>query len=261
MDKNLLISFKEYSAIKHKQPYFYTVESSDQVLYYFGAEHKKDPNHPQFERLQNDWNEFLQKTSGTKSIVVFECNVNITNEIMLKEAIEKYGESGAIVFWAEQAHIASVRPEPTIKDEAKVLLEDFSRDEIFYFYIIRGIVSWQRATVRKEFDEFIKLNIKRYEDVLGWSDFDFSFETVKKVHQQIFGREFNLDDKDFLIKIPNPTCDESRINEVARKSSMIRNIAILDCIENYWQEGYNIFVVYGASHAVMQEPVIKSLVP
>lgn len=259
MDKNLLIAFKEYSALKHKQPYFYSIESSGQVLYYFGAEHKKDPRHPQFELLQEKWKEFLQKTFGGKSIVVFEGSVNINKETTLDEAIQKYGESGAIVFMGEKAHIVSTRPEPTIKDEADRLLREFSRDEIFYFYIVRGVVSWQRSLVRKEFDEFVRQNIKRYKEALEWSDFDFSFETVKKVHQQIFGKKFDLDDRDFISKIPNPTYDESRINEIARMSSTIRNMAILDCIESYWQKGYSIFVVYGASHAVMQEPAIKSL--
>ncbi len=260
MDKNLLISFKEYSAIKHERPYFYFVESFKRVLYYFGAEHKKDPAHPQFKFLQKEWQEFLHKTSGTKSVVIFEGSVNTNHQTTLEEAIEKYGESGAIVFFADQVHVPSVRPEPTIKDEVGKFLKDFSQDEIFYFYIIRGIASWQRAPVRKEFDEFVKLNIKRYQDELGWSDFDFSFETIKRIHGHIFGKEFDLDDKDFIAKIPNPMLNESKINEIARKSSTIRNIAILDCIEKYWLEGYNIFIVYGASHAVMQERAIKDMV-
>lgn len=265
MNKNLLMSFEEYSIIlnKHERPYFYSIKSSDQFLYYFGSRHTNEPAHPQFEFLQKEWQDFLQKTkiSKEKSIVIFEGNVNSNNLVALtpKEVIQKYGESGAIVFWANQEHIPYFRPEPTIEYEAEKLLKEFSKEEIFYFYIIRGIVTWQRTIIRKEFDEYLKANIKRYQDVFNWSNFDFSFDTVKKMHKQIFGKEFDLNDKEYIAKIPSPSFKESRINEIARKSSTIRNIAILDCIEKYWMEGYNIFVVYGANHAVMQEQAIKSL--
>lgn len=260
MDKKLLISFKEYSSIKHNQPYFYSVQSSHQVLYYFGAEHKRDPSHHQYELLHKEWQDFLEKTSSGKSIVIFEGSVNINTVTTFNEAVEKYGESGAIVFWASKAEIPYFRPEPSIKDEVNELLRNFSKEEIFYFYIIRGIVTWQRKIVPDDFNEFIKKNIQRYQGELDWNDFDFSLESVKNEHKKLFNKEFSLDDKDFINKIPNPTRSESIINDIARESTTIRNLAILGCIEDYWQKGHNIFVVYGASHAVMQEPVIKSLV-
>lgn len=260
MNKELLISFKEYMPIKHGQPYFYTIEFAHQILYYFGAEHTKDPTHPQFKLMEEKWQEFLRKTPATKLVVIVEGNTNVTEQTTLIEAIKKYGESGAAIFWAKQAHVTSVRPEPSIKDEAEKLLKDFSREEVFYFYTIRGIVSWQRGGEQTGFDEFIRSNIKRYKDVLCWPGFDFSFELIKNIHRKIFSEEFNLDDKGFIAKIPNPTFDLSIINEIARMSSTIRNISILDYIEGYWQEGHTIFIVYGASHAVMQEPAIKSLV-
>lgn len=257
MNTDLLITFKEYSTIKHERPYFYSVTSANQVLYYFGAEHKKDPEHPQFELLNVKWQDFLTKTRGGKAVVFYEEKVNEKNLTSLSQAIEQHGESGAIVYWANKEHVPCVRPEPTIKDEVEELLKNFSADEIFYFYIMRGIASWQRTALRKEFNEFIETNIKRYREDLSWENFDFSFETVKRTHRYIFGKELDLADTAFIAKIPNPIYDESNINNIARASSTIRNITILHNIENYWQEGYNVFVVYGASHAVMQERALK----
>ena len=262
MNKSLLMSFEEYSSIlnKHTRPYFYSIKSSNQFLYYFGSKHTYDPTHPQFELLQKEWSDFLQKTSGAKSVVIFEGIANINNQATQEEVIKKYGESGAIVFMSSKENIPCIRPEPTVEYEVEKLLNEFSKEEVFYFYIIRGIVTWQRTVVKKEFDEYITLNIKRYQDILKWESFDFSFDAIKKIHGHIFGKEFDLSDKEYIAKIPSPSFKESRINEIARMSSMIRNIAILDCIEKYWMEGNNIFVVYGANHAVMQEPAIKSLV-
>lgn len=260
MDKNLLISFKDYLVTEHNQPYFYSVQSPRQVLYYFGAKHTKDPTHPQFKLLKEKWQEFLSKTSSTKQVVFFEGAVRIIPEMVLEEVIEKYGESGAIVFWANQLQVVNFHLEPPTEHETKELLKNFSQEEVFYFCMLRKLMSWQRGSEPKDFDEFLKINTKYYHDVLDWEGFNFSFEVIQKVHRDIFGKDFDLSDKDFISKISNPTYNISRINEIARRSSDVRNLAILDHIEKYWREGYNIFVVYGASHAVMQEPAIKSLV-
>ncbi|MFH1454814.1 MAG: hypothetical protein ABIF22_00605 [bacterium] len=257
MNKNLL-SFETYSTIKHDLPYFYFIELRDQILYYFGSNHTKDINNPQFELLKNKWLEFLQKTSGKKSILFYEGNIKIDDEIPLEKFIEKYGESGAMVFWAKQAHVKVNRPEPTEGESTKELLKDFSKEEVFYFFMIRAIGQWQRMKVRKDFNEFVNFNIKRYESLLNLPDFDFSFENMKLVHSKIFGKEFDLEDKN-LPRISSSLFYDTKINDIARRLTTIRNIFMLDQIEKYWLDGYNIFIIFGGSHAVMQEPVIKSL--
>jgi len=192
--------------------------------------------------------------------VFFEGKVDEDKLITLEESIKRHGESGAIVFLANQSNIPGYRPEPSIKKEVEGLLEDFSKDEVFYFYIGRAIGHWQRGMViRKDFNEHVNFNTERYQSLLGWQYFDFSFENFKIIHKQIFGKELDLDDKNLFRRITNPTMDGTVFNEIARKSSTIRNVFILDQIEEKWQEGYSIFAVYGAGHAVMQEAVIKSL--
>ncbi len=260
MDKKLLLSFEEYSAIDHEHPYFYSIELGEQILYYFGSEHSKDVSHPQFEILEVKWKDFLSKTKSKKRVVFFEGKLGSEQLITLENSIKKYGESGAVVFWANQSSVSSYRPEPNPKKEIEKLFDNFSKEEIFYFYIARAIGHWQRGMVmRKDFDEFIDFNMERYRSILGWQDFVFSFETFKRIHKQNFGNELDLNDKNLLGKITNPTIEGTVFNEIARKSSTIRNIFILDQIEEKWKEGFSIFIVYGSGHAVMQEGVIKSL--
>jgi hypothetical protein len=140
---NKVLSFEEYSAISYEHPYFYSTESNGQILYYFGAEHSKDVLHPQFEILKEKWREFLNKTKSKKRVVFFEGKVILGQLSTLEESIKKYGESGAIVFLANQLSVFSYRPESGIKVEVKKLLNFFSKDEIFYFYIARAIGHWQ----------------------------------------------------------------------------------------------------------------------
>jgi hypothetical protein len=265
MNKKLLLSIEEYEAlpseIRGQVPYIYSLNNKGQSLYYFGAKHIMDPKHSQFEYLHEQWLNFLDNKPKEEIVVVHEGEVNEKNLMNLDDAIKKHGESGAIVFWAHQENIRNIRPEPTIQDDAKELLKKFSREEIFYFYIIRGIVSWQRKVEPSDFNEYISKNVERYKNIFGWESFDFSFDpTILATHKKLFGKEFDLNDKEFLRKIPIPVGNLSIINEVARTSSQNRNFFILDTIEKLWNEGKNIFIVYGASHAIMQERAIKEIV-
>ena len=265
LNKNLIISFAEYIAsqneARHRLPYTYSLEKTGQVLFYFGSEHKKDPTHPQFATLHQEWKRFLNKAQNKKSIVIYEGNVNENSLPSLEKAIEQFGESGAIVYLARQANVPYFRPEPTIGGESKELLEEYSKEEVAYLYMMRAIASWLRNSATEDFDEYVKRIVERNIKELGWPDFNFSFEsTVVSTHKKIFDREFDIEDKNFIMRVANPMYNLSNINEIARTSSQIRNITILDCIRDYWEKGYNIFVVYGASHAVMQERALEDMI-
>lgn len=265
INTDLLLSSEEHFAlpmeIRCKVPYLYSFERGSQFLYYFGAKHVTNPKHPQFDFLHEKWTGFLDKVHGKKSVVIYEGNVNEKNLASIEQAIEQHGESGAIVYWANKAQVPYFRPEPTIVEETKELLKEFSREEIFYFYMMRGIATWQRKIDAQDFNEFIVRNIQRYQKELNWADFDFSFESaIAKVHKKIFGKEFSLEDKDFLLRIQSPSFDESHINKISEKSCRIRDISILQNIGRYWFEGYNIFIVYGANHARIQERAIRDMV-
>lgn len=265
INTDLLLSNEEHLAlpndIKWKTPYLYSFEHDDQVLYYFGSKHVMDSKHPQFETLHEKWQDFLNKTRGKKTIVIYEGNVIEKNLASLGQAIEQHGESGAIVYWANKDCVPCFRPELTIVDETKELLKEFSRAEVFYFYMMRGIVTWQRKVSPEDFNEFIAKNIERYKKELDWTGFDFSFESaIAKAHKKIFGKEFSLEDKDFLLRTQSPSFKESHINKVSEKSCRIRDTSILKHIERCWNDGYNIFVVYGANHARIQERAIKDMI-
>lgn len=265
INTDLLLSNEEHLAlpndIKWKTPYLYFFEHGGRILYYFGSKHVMDSKHPQFETLYEKWQDFLGKTRSKKTIVIYEGNVIEKNLISLGKAIEQHGESGAIVCLANKDSVPCFRPEFTIIDETNKLLKEFSREDIFYFYMMRGIVTWQRKVVPEDFNKFIARNIQRYQKELDWPGFDFSFESaIAKVHKKIFGKEFSLEDKDFLLRVQSPSFKESHINKVSEKSCRIRDVSILECIGKYWQERYNIFVVYGANHARIQERAIKDMV-
>lgn len=260
MNKSLLMSFEEYSSKLHEVPYFYFIKRSKQSLYHFGAKHTRDPHHPQFNLLLEKWQNFLDATTQTKRIVFIEGRASVDQITTLEESINNRGETGAAIFLSIQEDIPFYRPEPETKDEVTELLKEFSRDDIFYFYVSRAVGSSLRVLSSENLTKTLELKIKQYQNELQWNDFDFSLKNFEKIHQKIFNKKIDFDDKDFFIKISNPRLSETKINIITKKTSTFRNNFILSQIEKYWVEGYSIFIVYGASHVVMQEPAIRSLV-
>jgi len=263
MNKKLLLSHEEYcnlpQIILDKVPYAFSLQNNRQVFCYFGCNHTNDINHPQFNLLHDEWLIFLKTLHSKKTIVFYEGNVNEKHMSTWEESIKNFGESGAVVFLANKANIPIYRPEPTIEYESTELLKEYSKDELYCFYMIRGIVSWQRKTERTDFGYFIERNIKRYKDALMWKEFDFSFENITKIYKKIFNKDFTLDDKEFLRRAVAATYYVSSLNEISRQSIKIRDFFILENIGKYWKEGYNIFIVYGSLHAKMQERAIREM--
>lgn len=261
MDINKLITFEEYSKIKHDTPYFYNVSSSDgQKLYYFGERHSRDPLDTEWMQAKNFWLEFLKNTHNQKRIVFVERNKPPLMKTK-EEAIFKYGGPGFITFLASQCNIDMHCPEPERAYEINELVKQFLKEEIAYFYFARSINGWNRMKEPKpEFEKYISQLLKKNETESGWSDFDFSIENMKNIHKKLFGNEFNENDLDFFKDVISPVKSETKINEIARLCSNLRNEHIVKEIQKYWNIGYSIYIHYGVGHAVMQKPVIESFI-
>ena len=94
----------------------------------------------------------------------------------------------------------------------------------------------------------------------GWTDFDFSLNNLKIIHKNMFGTDFNQENTNFFGKIVTPIKTETIINKVTRKSGELRNEYISKEIQKYWNDGFSIYIQYGASHAVIQEPFLKEII-
>jgi len=254
------MSFEEYSKIKHETPYFYIVRSNEQILYYFGTQHSIDPNHPQFNLLKQKWNEFLNEAKAKKTLVLVERNIKDDKQNTLEESISKYGESGAGMYFAFENSSEFKNPEPKIEEIVTFLLKNYSKEEILYFYESIAINHWQKNKIQQNINEFLSKNNEKYKKLLDWANLKISFDLLKEIHKKIFGQELDINDQSFFSQVTNPVTIKSRINELSRSQSIYRNEYILGQIEKYWSNSYNIFVVYGASHAVMQRPAIESLI-
>jgi hypothetical protein len=257
MNNKLLLSLSDVRKKQYSTPYIYEVRTKNQALFYFGSKHTRDPKDPQFELLNGYLINFLNGRPKDKTILFLEGQTPRILPETLDESITKFGESGAAAFLAKQNEIPYFRPEPSLEYEVLELLKKFTKEEIFYYYIARIISQYHRLSVREDFTKYITPYIERYQKNLTWEGFDFSFDNLKNIHRSIFGKDFDLDDVNFFAIISNPTGTSTKINQVAANCTIIRNYFILGKIKEYWEKGFNIFIVYGSGHAVAQEPVIR----
>ena len=117
----------------------------------------------------------------------------------------------------------------------------------------------QKNKKGRSIDEFLLNQTGRYRKLLNWSDLVISFDLINEIYCKLFNKKLDINDENIFSELTSPTVIKSRINELSRSQSQFRNEYILGQVEKCWNDGYNIFIIYGAGHAVMQELAIKSL--
>ncbi len=254
-----ILSYEQYSKIRHKIPYTVSLSSGSNSLYYFGEKHSFDPSDPQWTALKDFWNEFLEKTKNQKRIVFIEGGIRPVEESE-EQSIIKHGGMGLVTFLAHQENIEVHSPEPDEAYERSELEKTFSRDIIQYYYFARIVLQWGRKTYPKpNFVEYITRYLNNDKKESGWDDYDFSLEAMKNIHSKLFEVPFDENNTDFFYDVSNPVVIKNDINKVSAASSIVRDQYIVNEIQKYINDGYSIFAEYGCSHVVMQEPALKEL--
>lgn len=254
------MSFEEYAASRHPTPYTFSIQSGSSCLYYFGERHSYDPTHEEWDIEKKFWQSFLNDTEGKKRMVFVE-GTRRTSAADEASAILNDGGMGLITYLAHQENIDTYCPEPDRTYERSELLKHFSKEESQYYYFARIVGQWnKRQEPRPDFEEYINDFLQKDKRTTGWTDFDFSIEHMKKIHTALFHKEFDKNDVKFFNTICRPTEAGTVINNVAQISCKIRDTYIVQQIQRYLAEGYSIYVQFGATHAVMQEPLLRELV-
>lgn len=262
MNKNLLLSYGEYAKMHHETPYLYRLESKGQLLYYFGAQHSRDPEHPQYKLLVEKWGEFIHESQSQriKTAVVIEAFEISAQRLSLEECVKRYGERGAGAYMADKDKALLVFGEPKMEDVVLYLLKKYSKEEIVLFFECVALNFWHNNKTGKSIEEFLASHTEKYRILLNWPDLVISTQFIQEIYKRVTNQELHMQDGKVFGEITSPTVTGSRINELSRSQSLYRNEYLLDQIEKYWNEGYNLFIVYGAGHAVMQEPVLRDFV-
>lgn len=253
------MTLDQFYKIDHPAPYKYIIEKGGKFLYYFGSRHSFDPADPQFEEIRVFFNEFTNRANRENSIVLVEGGErSIANSE--QEAILEGAEMNFVTYLAAKKQMNVASPEIPDSKRFELLAEHFLQEDIAYYYFIQVCWQWNNTQGGTEFADYIHVFLENNRKESGWNNIDFSFKGMMSIHNCLFKTEFDPRDKDFLNSILDPRLNTSIINKIsAFDDSGLRDNYILDEIQRYWQKNMNIFVIYGLPHAIMQEPVLRTL--
>lgn len=238
-------------------PYVVKHSKDKQLLVFIAFNHLNDPADKRFIKIRQEWQAFLDATGGQERIVLTEGGVRpaLADE---ETAIKRFGEPGLLSLLAHQEGILVATPEPPDDYDKREAAKKFPIEAVVYYLFARQIPQWHRTEPKPNFREYMQDMLNRYQQALGW-DFDFSFDNLVKVHEHLFNKPFDMDDKQFFHVQSDPTREETVVQQVSRACSRARDEHIAAELVRYWKEGKSIFSVYGSAHVYMIEPVITAL--
>ncbi|MEK7087414.1 MAG: hypothetical protein AAB958_01795 [Patescibacteria group bacterium] len=234
-------------------PYFFSLKKNNATLFYLGVRHSWNPTDKQFNIIKQKWLDFL-KIAKHPLAVVESRGWKIYNTE--KEAISKGGEIDFMAYLCHQANVPISCFEPDRGSEINALLQQFPKEQIAYYYFARAISQWYRLTQKPDINSYLLPFLQRDKKASGWNDFEFSLENMKNVHRQLFNTELDFNNVEFFSKIENPTREDNPLKDVVRASGKYRDQTTTDSIKNTWNQGYNLFIIYGEGHARNHEKIL-----
>lgn len=253
-----LMTYEEYNSLKISMSlYSFDIHKYGKYLYYIGSNHSFNPEDEQYALIERRWNEFSQLAKNERPIVFVESKVWPIESSKL-EAIKKHFENGFITYLASQRRTEIYCPEPDPTWERNELLKAFSKDEIQTYYFVRLCWSWNNRIDKPDLYTFMQEKLEEDMHESSWINYDFSYKAMIGMYEKVLKHKFDLDDQEFFASIIAPTQSFEVTNKVAKVASRNRDEHIISQILKHWQEGYSIFIVFGLTHAIMQERAIIS---
>lgn len=238
-------------------PIMFEIENNKQSMFYFGANHSRNPADSQYPALKSYWKKFLQATTGKDRIVLVEGGLR-SLEKDEKTAIERSSEGGLITLLAHNANVQTACPDIRSEELLKQLPDISKEEDLLYDFLI-----WFNnfRTLTEPKPDFHK-NVEKWlewkkQQNQTWADINISFEYIKNLYKNILGQEFNEKINSNNLVDPNKT--ETRMNQIARAQSDLRDANIASEIVRYWKEGKSIFVVFGSGHLIIEKPALQKL--
>ncbi len=234
-------------------PYVIHINKGSQNLYFLGCKHSYDPLHPQFPRILKLWKQFLEESRDRDKAVMVEGGVRPIKNSQ-DETITISGEGGLLCFLADKEGVPALSPEPDEKTHRQEWLKVFSRDEIQYTVFADYVSQWNRVIDKPDFRGYIQNFLDQNKEDYGWDDFDFSLDHMISLHDNQNDHPFDPETcRECMAKVSHLN------NPVSAEGMTIRDEAIVTKIKELWEEGKNIFVVYGSGHAFTCEPALRKL--
>lgn len=246
------ISYSEYAESDHAIPYVLLYETRAGALLFFGSDHVNDPDHEQTEQITNHWSHFgptLALNEGGHP----------PTERTAEEAVSRHGESGLVRFLAARDEVAVDTLEPSYARQVQVLIsEGFTPTQIKVFYILRQVPQMRGMDSGSVPEGRAEEIITYFSTIEGLEGRPATLRELEEACRRM------LPEFPSWAEVPQAWFDPvyerppTILNRVSRATSEYRDERVVDLLVASTQRGERVFAVMGASHVVIQEPVLAT---
>lgn len=251
---NRLMSWPEYGRTTHAVPYILKVDAKPGVLLYFGAEHMKgQPYHAQVEQIEARWREF-------RPSIAFSEGWDPPVEQNPQEAVRLYGEPGLVRYLAKRDGVPVNNMEPPEKDRYKDLRRRFTAEQIRLYMITQNVYQNLRSLPREEVEKQVIGQIRRrFETEPLLTGLPRTIPEVEDSFRRLLPHV--QDWRRMTVEEVQPYPPKSFLGEISASLGTYRDRFMVSLLIRSVQKGERVFAVVGASHVVMQEPVLRKTFP
>jgi hypothetical protein len=244
-----ILSFAEYTAIRHPTPYLVDIARSESRLLLFGGRHSSDPADPMFDQLEEA---FLKLAPA----FALHEGTPPHPETDRAVSIRRHGEAGLIRHLAARAGIDTASMDIPLAEEARLLRREVGPREALVFLVVRQLASFNRKTARMDFDGYFKEFFDCIAPGLGLTAIDWPL--VEAQHLEVLGRP--LAARKVTAVETDPTREELPTQRIARRSNRQRDEYMLGRLLETLARHERVFAAVGVTHAVMLEPALRAAV-
>lgn len=236
-------------------PYVLEYRNLGQTLIFIGSIHTANPTHPQVRLIDKKWNEFIDHSNKQKH-VFSEGNLRPVNGRTKDQAIASDAESGQICWLANDAKIPNTSPEPDRAKEIDYLHKrGHSYEKIFTYYFARQMLQWVNYDHKTQPDwKAYADRLSLYKSVHDFGGLELNLDSMLGMYRQVSGKDFSIEDKQTLYDLSDPGQ-----NAISSASGLYRDYELFSAIKTRWNDGCDVFIVYGSGHAIVLEPALEKL--
>ena len=243
-----LLTDEEYDALvaTHPRPYIVEIENKNGgTLLLYGSEHTQEPDNPQIADIQTRWNDF----HPTVALVEGRLGFFIQG---LQNPVEEYGEMGWVFSLARQDNVSVYTWEAPREREIQSVLEEYSKEQVALFYILRPYFGNFRFGKPDNPDVVAEGYIRERSDYPGIENTISSVEQIDAIWQRDFQNEADWRDTTDQFGLPG------YLGEIAAHSNKARDEHFVRVTIDLVKKGERVFAIAGSSHAVKLEPALQA---
>lgn len=232
-----IISLRDYQD-DHSVPYVY--ESGNVMI--FGADHSRDPKHPQFAQIDQAWRRF----DPTVALVEGRLGFLVPG---LMDPVREFGETGRVNALAKRDDVPSYSWEVPWERIATELTRSYPPEQVALFFVLRPYFGQVRQGKPDSPDKYVEEYLHR----ASIPALDGTIRTVADI-DRIWRRDFAGEPDWRDVSDEQPLA--GYLNAVAEAVDGPRNRHLVRLVHTLASRGERVFVVCGASHAVQIEPAL-----